>query len=495
MTLHGFKQRLFSSTPRQLFWRVGLSFLSGLLVAAAFPPVNAWPLGVVGWIFLLKALWGGKVKCTSRAVFWLGFLHGVVSFGLSLHWLVRLFSSAAPVLIAIAALFPALFCLLEYESRGLTRNPLLKALLVAMLWTGVEFYRSELFFLRLSWITPGLALGPTSITPILGVYGGTFFVIFACALFSWQESRVWGAVSLGILLVLGALQPRPRNAPQEAFRVASVQREGCSLDALIEASKEFVGEGADLVLWPEYAVHMDLRQGYPDQVGEKLGEIMTLSEELGAPILLGTITFVQSEEFDFYNTALLVDASGPKAEYHKMRPVHFFHDGTPGRKAKPIPVGEVSVGTPICFDGDFSLILRKMAAEGAELFAIPSCDLGSWGKIQHEQHALQLPMRAAETGRWIVSSASSGPSRIIDPEGFVIQEVPSMERGALIGDVELIQRKTPYVLVGWLFPWICFVGTILLLPFSYGLRRFSVHPARDEESGPSDKFSPTGRDG
>jgi apolipoprotein N-acyltransferase len=59
----------------------------------------------------------------------------------------------------------------------------------------------------------------------------------------------------------------------------------------------------------------------------------------------------------------------------------------------------------------------------------PTMDAISWGRVQHEHHALLFRLRTLENDRWLVRAASSGRSEVISPHG-----VPSRE-GIEVGKV------------------------------------------------------------
>lgn len=176
-------------------------------------------------------------------------------------------------------------------------------------------------------------------------------------------------------------------------------------------------------------------------------------------MVFGTQTEIGSGVREWHNTALVVNSSGVAGEYYKARPVHFFNDGLPGKSFEPIETGIGAIGTPICFDCDYTEIIRRMTSNGAEFFAIPSFDSKSWSLTQHLQHSALFPLRAAENGRWIVLAASSGVSQIIDHHGNVRKSLGAMKEGVIVGEIERRTGMTFYTVLGWLFPWILMIAS------------------------------------
>ena len=153
------------------------------------------------------------------------------------------------MLIVIIAAFTALFCLLLNYFAKQTNSATLKLILAATLWTALEFYRSELFFLRFPWITPGSALGPTYLSPIVGVYGTSFLVVAASAGFVHRRT-VPLAVFLSIcVLSLGLTRPGMVEPDKEgSISVTVVQSEASLLQSYVALTKTVRGESPDLIV-------------------------------------------------------------------------------------------------------------------------------------------------------------------------------------------------------------------------------------------------------
>src|SRR2546421_2265525 len=120
---------------------------AGALLALGFPPYGVplvLPLAVAALLSVLDSL-------QARYAFYAGFLCGAVFFGATLFWMANIFGPAAISLIAICALFPAIFAALFVTIR--TRLPAIPVWLLApIIWTGVEYYRSERFVLSFGWM-------------------------------------------------------------------------------------------------------------------------------------------------------------------------------------------------------------------------------------------------------------------------------------------------------------------------------------------------------
>jgi apolipoprotein N-acyltransferase len=445
--------------------RLGLVILSAGLLVLCYPPFGAWPLAVVALVPLLLAVRGS----TPSEAFFLGMAHGVLFYAGSLGWLFHVFAIAAVPLFCILGLFTGFFCLLL---RALNRKewpPWISVLLTAVLWTGLEFYRCELFFLRFPWMSVGSALGPTWLSPLVGVYGATLVIVLAASGLFYRKTR-WAGVGLALaILACGTFRPGRVDVPEgEGVAVVVVQAETGYIDGYMDLARTQRQEHPDLVLWPEYALPYDVRKR-PNE----FDRLKAFCADLDTTLVMGTQTVVGPGSRQWRNTALTMNADGVIGEYYKARPVHFFNDGIPGTDFDPIQTSLGALGTPICFDCDNATVARDITACGAEFFCVPVFDAASWGATQHVQHAALARLRAAENGRWFACAASSGVSQVIDPHGRVHASLPPLETGAFTSRIGRRHQLTLFTRAGWLVPWFALVATIgfSLLEAATALRR------------------------
>ena len=326
----------------------------------------------------------------------------------------------------------------------------------ALNWCGWEFLRAEVFPLKFPWLTAGLALGPNSLLPWIGVYAVGVPVVVAAALL---VARQWlAAAAVGLALVLTVMRcrrcPDPQAEDPRAVAVAGLQLEGVAVDSYLAGTRQLPA-GIQQVVWPEYALPYDLRADRRDWP-----LVQALCRERGLTLTLGTQSRPGNGDA-WRNIALTLDPDGVCGEHHKVHTVHFFDDGMAGTTALPVLTDHGKVGTPICFDGDYEGIIRRMTAAGAEMFVIPSMDAQAWGAWQHDQHAALFRIRACENGRWLMVCASSGVSQVIDPHGRVHARLAALAQGPLTGTLRRESRLTVYTRMGWLAPW-CVLGLAAL---------------------------------
>src|ERR1041385_8575449 len=169
------------SGVKQLDWKAAVIF--GLIAAVSFnlaylnhgpTPLRLLILGYVFGLFQLIRL------RTNRQAFYAGLLTGLCCIASQLFFFWRIFGPGAVALWLVLAFWIGMFVLLghiavkQFGARGLWLLP--------FLWTGLEYFRSELYYLRFSWLNIGYAFAGGNSIAIhsLGVYG-IGFIAAACA--------------------------------------------------------------------------------------------------------------------------------------------------------------------------------------------------------------------------------------------------------------------------------------------------------------------------
>ncbi|MDB6078180.1 MAG: lnt [Akkermansiaceae bacterium] len=458
---------------------IALVVLSAAMAVAVFPPFSCSLLAPFAWIPLFIAL----QKKSARAGFRLGVLHGLLLYAGTLNWFFQVFGAPSLVLILMLALFPGVFASCAAALSRLAISPALTALATAVVWTGCEYYRCEWFMLRFPWITPGVGLPPNLLTPVVGVYGISFLVALAAALVAGDGRRfkAAGGLLLALLLMLNIFRPGVVK-PVNPIRVGAIQTEAQDLDTNLKLSASIPGQ-VDAIVWPEYALADDVRN-HPEAL-EKIRNMMT---EKGAQLLVLANPVIRPDGKS-ENTALSIGRSEIFGTHVKNRPVHMMNDGVPGKIASVIPTPFGRIATPICFDNDYESVDRQAVRDGAEFLLVPSMDSMEWSQRQHLQHAVFVLHRAAENGRWIVVSSTSGKTQIVDPHGNVTPEViPLMREGQLIGDIDRETHRTFYNRAGWILGPLCVFAAAAIL-IGLLVRSFldwrGHRPAPPEESAPA----------
>jgi apolipoprotein N-acyltransferase len=487
-------------------WALLASVAGGLAVYASFPPIDAWPLAVLGPALLVVALTGRSL----RGSFGCGLAFGVALFVPLLSWLVNVAWYAWAALALAEAVIFALLCV---GQRLLLVLPFWPAL-VAAWWVAAEALRDRWPFAfpwgRLAMsqsVAPDVrwvAIGGAPLLSFLVALTGAMaarYVLTALGSGGWRARGAAGAglaamVTAGLVLAGGLLPvdptggaptatvaaiqgdvPRARNLPQLLNDSEVTQDQVAATLKLAAQVKSGRAPAPDVVIWPEDAVGLDPRE-YPYLYGQ-VEEAMTA---IGRPILVGEV--LQDPQRNVGQ--LWVPGVGPTTIYVKrqlvpfgeyipfrglissfsslpsLNPVNF----TPGHQAVVFGVGKIRLGDVICYEVGFDDLVRSEVNAGANLIALQSNDAdfeidGQLGET--EQQTAMARIRAVESDRAVVYASTTGESTIIAPDGAVITRSGIWRQAILDARVPLVSYRTLADRVGAWPEYVLVLVTVLAL--------------------------------
>ena len=130
-------------------------------------------------------------------------------------------------------------------------------------------------------------------------------------------------------------------------------------------------------------------------------------------------------------------------------------DFKPGEGHRPIETDVGKIGILICFEGIFPYITNETVRQGAEVLVNLTNDAWYNRTSAPYQHFAFYIFRAIETDRYVLRSANTGISSIIDPRGRIEGKTPIFTEEVLRGTYALKNTKTFYVRHGDYFIVIC----------------------------------------
>jgi apolipoprotein N-acyltransferase len=351
---------------------------------------------------------------TARRAFYIGLVTGMAMYVPHLSFFFSVFGWPAVALWIVAGLPVGTFVLLlnlTYRRLG----PTWAMWLTPMLWTGVEYFRSELYYLRFAWLLPGQAAAflPGVRLAWVGVYGLGF--VYACVAAMIVSDRIRlrlaGVIATLALAILMYVPSMPAVSPESPLHVAGVQLESpteeqaaVALDQLAAAHPE-----AQILVMCEYSFLGPM----PDAVREVV-------KRHGRYLVAGGMRFLPGR--DFSDTAFVIGPDGQNLfEQAKSVPVQFMDDGRPApyRRVWPSPWG--NIGIAVCYDLGYSRVMDDLVRQGARALIIPTMDDAKWGGYERRMlHARLAPIRSAEYGIPTFGVWSSGTSQLTDRFGRVI---------------------------------------------------------------------------
>lgn len=409
---------------------------------AAYAPAQSDLLafGIVGYVICLVQL--ARLR-TTRQAFYVGLATGFACVAPQLECFWRIFGAAAIPLWFVLAFWIALFVVLTHLAivhLGLKRA----AILTPFLWTGLEYFRSELYFLKFSWLNVGYAFAGKAFT-LFRLWGmfGLGFVLLTCVtlLFLWPRVPFWQSLLARTLGVLATVMMVihwwiPAGifySPQPNLLVSGVQLEfpgpedmHRSLERLVAAqaniqlSRSRTATNVDLIVLSEYTLDGEPPDALKDwcRINQKF---LIVGGKDNSP---GT---------NFYNTAFVIGTNGDVVfKQVKRVPIQFFKDGLPAPEQKLWSSPWGKIGICICYDLCYTRVTDELVRQGAQMIIAPTMDVADWGRHQHELHARIAPVRAAEYGIPIFRLASSGISQGVNRWGMVESSASFPGEGEMI---------------------------------------------------------------
>jgi apolipoprotein N-acyltransferase len=389
-------------SPREALFGLFL----GLLSAASFPPIGAWPLSFVSIALLLRLL---RDRGPERARN-IGLIYGLV-YGLgTMYWFFGIFRLLAIPLIALFAGYHGLLATLIALTRG--KAPLARAALVALFAVAVDWLRGDAWYLRFPWYTAphALALCPPCIAAArwLGTYGLTYAVWLIAGWGAFGHPRAWAAVLL--LPACALLLPAVDEPDRRALLMQTEDQQPTEFFV-----RDAPAEKVDLAVLPEYAFFSGPEQAIKYAVAE-------LNRKLSCPVVFGAVER-EVGSADFQNVAAVLDADGRLlGTFPKQRPLPLFNDGLRGTRRPVFAVGQGVLGVGICYDFDAPAVAASLVRSGATVLVVPTFDAMSWSRTQHVHHELLVRLRAVENDRWVLRATSSGRSEAVNPRGVPSEE-------------------------------------------------------------------------
>jgi apolipoprotein N-acyltransferase len=411
-----------------------LALVAGLLGAAAFWPLTLWPLILVSIVLFLHLLRDADSQ-TARNI---GLLYSIALAGGTMYWLFFLFGVFAIPLVAIMAAYFGLLATLVGMTRGMSVPA--RIVLTALFAVGIEWLRGDAWYLRFPWYTPlhALAAVPPCVagTRWLGTYGLSYVVWLIAAASVFATRRYLAGFLL--LPVVWFLLPADGDPDRRVLLLQTEEMEG--VERIIP---RITVEKVDLAVLPEYAYMRSPEYAIASPRGPAV-----LARKTSSPVVFGAVEGTYAR-MPFSNVAAVIDSDGTLlGTFPKQRPVPLMLDGTPGDRLPVFEVDGAVLGVAICYDFDAPAVCGALVRSGATVLAAPTMDTMSWGRVQHEHHALLFRLRAVENDRWVLRAATSGRTEVISPTGMPSKE--GIAIGATGHIVLSFAHRDSWVLGSWL---------------------------------------------
>ncbi|GEM_PF-877234 len=510
----------------------GIALISGALLSLAFPGVG-W--GWLAWLAMAPYLALMMVPRRKRDYLTISLAFGCGLFGGLMYWLLAMHpltwigpQITVPVSLAIVTLawlgvagsmavsvaLAGLLLGISYRGESRRKGPraglggLMAVVMPALLWTAMEWVQAQGVF-GFTW--GNLATTQTTYLPLLqgiqlvGPFPLAGLIVAVNAGLAWiWHTRHPGplAIALAVVTVWSGYGFWALNRPLEGpvLKVAVIQGnvtqdekwDRSSADPHLSMLNRYLSlteraPGAQLVIWPESAIPMFLRED--SRVWDRLG---AEAKTRGQYLMTGGFHREAGPdgEWQVYNAVSAWSPSAknlgfdfkrhlvPYGEYvpgRKWMPDFMAglnllpYDVTPGGEPAPFDVEGMRIGTAVCFDSIFPDVMRRTAAVSDALVLVTN---DAWYKRTAApwQHLAQGALRAVENRRYFIQSANTGASGIVDPHGRVLKVAPLFEPAVVEGEIRALSERTPYTRFGDWLSILALLGSALLLGRAFGGR-------------------------
>ena len=453
-----FHKPLFGSPltlPKGFLWAAGAITCFHLAYSSSFLSYL-----ILGYLFCLVQL--ARLP-TTRQAFYFGLATGLLVAGPQLYCFWVIFKTGAIALWFVVAFWTALFVALAQVC--LKRFGLLRAAMaIPLVWTGLEYFRSELYYLRFSWLNTGYAFSGGPLSPLfhwIGMYGMGFAGMAAVAAVSAlrPKSAMLLAFRVALLVIIALFfnayfKLNQNKSMGQSLNIAGVQLEFPSdpevlrsLDKLLMANP-----AADIFVLSEYT--------FDSPVPEKVKDWCRTHHRY---LVVGGKD--PAPESNFYDTAFVVGPTGEIVfRQVKSVPIQFFKDGLPATEQRLWESPWGKIGLCVCYDLSYTRVIDRLVRQGAQALIVPTMDVVDWGRNQHELHARVAPVRAAELGIPIFRLASSGISQYVDANGRVVTQAGFPGEGEILGGTLTLANPGSLPLDRWLGPF-CTAAIAVLVSF------------------------------
>ncbi|MBI4247909.1 MAG: apolipoprotein N-acyltransferase [Elusimicrobia bacterium] len=450
---------------------------SGILLTLCFPKFN---LGWLAWTSLLPLTLAVLTPGAPKRSFYGGWLAGALAYAGILYWIIPTcrmgnvsWPLAALALLALSlymGLFVGLWAAgtawagLHLPSAGI-------ALMGAALWTSLEFIKGSLWG-GFPWMLLGYSqwrFPPImQICSITGIYGLGFVITLVNVTLALAISRrqaranpaMWAPAVLALAFSFsygyqtlrhnpaGAASPGPQSRicilqPNiDQYKKWNAEYEKESRESLTRLAEQAAVVKPELIVWPEASL-----PGWWNDPDYALW-LSALARKSGAYHLVGTPL---ADSRGHRNAAILISPRGAwENSYFKQHLVPFGEQipfpflegfipvlnalggvsaGSRGQMPMPSPVG--TLGVNICYEAIFPAISRRAAQNGAHILVNLTNDAWYLETAAPYQHWVMNVARAIETRRWVIRSANTGISGVIDPYGRIIAQTRLQVRDVL----------------------------------------------------------------
>ena len=458
---------------------------SGIIYSFAFSPFDFKFLAYISlFVFLYILLKSPKIESMR-----LSFVYGFFSFLFGVSWVFNsiydyggqhLYVSLLLTLLLIVIL-AATFVLIGFFVNNHNQDSSIhkRVLIASSLWTFSEWIRSNLFG-GFPWLLLGYSQTNTYLEvlyPLLGNYMVGFvtvvFILYIVLGFINTEhlkKSIWGIFTLIILITTVNIfenQWTTHSKKPIKFSIiqANIKQEIKFTDTAVSVIKQKFSsltlnkKDKELIIWPETAI--------PSFYRDNRDFFRSIIESMGheTSLLSGIFRFDKNNK-NIFNSLVLINKN---EQFYDKRHLVPFGEFVPFKSVlgifakflnipmsnlskgdkiqKSLKLGQNNIYPLICYEIAFPNLININYNEYGLILNI-SNDAWFGNSFAPFQHLQIAQVRALETQRYILRSANTGVSAVIDPYGNILNKIHFGVEGTLDDIVFSSKGRTPYMAFG-----------------------------------------------
>ncbi len=258
------------------------------------------------------------------------------------------------------------------------------------------------------------------------------------------------------------------QAKAATLKVAAVQFRSTfevtnNLSGMVKVLEDLAGKGVNVAVFPECALtgyRKDKISGSDDEITRAEEEIRQRCGKLKIATVFGSIYHANGRAFD---TAVVFNSRGELVERYGKLQLAGEKWATPGNHIAFFELEGISSTVIVCHDERYPEFVRLPAIMGAQIVYYVSSESGMESESKLAGYRAQMMARAVENGVHVVAAntpanlkdntGSHGQSRIIKPDGNILQEASFYGDEVLIETLNITPRKLEAPLKGLMGSW------------------------------------------
>lgn len=296
---------------------------------------------------------------------------------------------------------------------------------------------------------------------------------------------------------------QPNIDPYLKFENNNIDKQ---ITTLLSLTSKAIDTNTNMVIWPETALSavVPVNEITTSLIYKPVFDFVKQNPKISIITGIETYNILNTETkytqkseqgfyYESYNAAIAINNNKTSTIYIKSKlvpgvetlpgflkilsPIFEQFGGTTGGYAKDdsskvfhVNNSTIIVAPVICYESIYGEYLASYIKRGANLISIITND-GWWGNTAgYKQHLAYAKLRAVETRCWIVRSANTGISAVINSNGDILKTLNWNNEGTIKCSVPVNNIKTFYVLNGDYLYKICSILALISIAWYYILK-------------------------